>query len=327
MGTEKDQIASQVETTATPEAPPPSQESLVDQYEFDTDPEPTPEPETPAPPPSAATATSGPPAEAKDSPAPEEQPQEAAKPNHPEALVRLAEDLGISSEEIETSSPEGLALAIRHIFRTTTAKQPEPKAETPEPEPEIDLGLDESQYEPGLIGAMKKLARENAKELKAVTAKLEEYEKREQARDIEEKNRRIDGAFESLGPDFEAHFGKGSARELGRESPELARRFAVLSFANQMKGDAPLEKKLQKAANLLYQPSPKQQATTPPAAEVEKILAQRRGEWAEGGVARPTHRESKELPKGPTRAKQTFNRELKAAGLADDSENFDESVE
>jgi hypothetical protein len=320
VGTEKDQVP-QAETPATPEPEAPRQESLVDQYEFDTDPEPTPEPESPAPSPSAAPATSGTPVEAKAQPAPEEQPQPK---KHPEALALLAADLGISQDEIDAATSDGLAMAIRHVMRAN-AQKTEPKAEA-EAEPDIDLGLDESQYEPGLIGAMKKLARESAKEIKALKEELGQVRESEKARVSQENARRVDRVFESLGPDFESHFGKGPGLELAPESAELARRVSVLNFARQMKGDKPFDQKVKTAAGLLFPAAPK---PTPPAADIEKILKDRQGEWQNGGVAKPTHRDTKELPKGPSKAKQTFMREAKAAGLVEDVtiQDFDESVE
>ena len=277
-------------------------------------------------------------------------PAAQAKPAHPRSLVLKARRLGFSEDEIngiddlatEVAAVEyELAASAREraassAWRHQPEAAPEPKA-APEPEPEEDplkaLGIDESEWEPKLVAALKKLAGDNAG-LKKALAAGETERKTEKAAAAYDA---IDDFFESLGDD---RFGTGDRYTI-KPGAELDRRVALLRAAGIDPKDPPKAKdvaKLLRAAHATLFPAAKAGAAEDAGAYAEAQdaapeataaeAARPRGEngrflsdeeiaeraeeaemkkrYAASAVAVPTHRSGSPEPKGVKAAKKAF---------------------
>lgn len=236
-----------------------------------------------------------------------------ATPQHPSYLLRQAADLGIPQEDIEAASTDQLGQLVYHLSRQALSRG-STAAPAPVPQPEevdYDLGLKDEDYDPALLGAMKKLARDHAKQLKEIRAELDGYKQADQQRQTNERYDSINSAIDKLG---DARLGQTDALTAG--SPEITRRRAIYNEACLLAGEgASLRQQLARLdearKNLFGDTAP-----TPTADPPE--LEQRRKEWAEAPLAHPTQRTAKELPKGIVKAKQTFRAKVREAGLDND---------
>lgn len=258
-----------------------------------------------------------------------------ASPKHASFLVEVAKDHGFADDEIEAMTPAALgrlahvlqrqelehtrqALAESAIHETRGAR---PVVPDPEPKPEEELGLDEAQYDPGLVGVLKKLHAEN----KALRGRLTEGEEREQRRAQSERSRAIDAAFAKLGPDFQEHFGEGDIFDLPMESAERAKREAVVSLALQQK-DGSLPARIAKVAKQLF--GAKAKPTADPSAEYEAVAKPGKNgkpritpeQWREAGTAVPTQRKELDLPAGDDKATRNLERRMREQETPDSVE-------
>lgn len=268
---------------------------------------------------------SKPKAEAKPTPEPTEAKPAAPEPKkHPASMVRLAEDLGVSKEEIDSLDTEVLGERVYQMTRNLRAAPQQqatapPPAKQPEPEEEeIDLELDPEEYDEGLIKAMKKVSSVATKQIKELKAKLEAAEAEKAQQYQASLYEQIDNAFVSLGMD--TVFGKAKRHELKPGSAEMVRRQAVLASlqASPIQGKSPAEAIAIRAKELFgsaQAPAPEQKAegaksTTP---------SYTREQWNSAGLAKPTDRQTPNEPKGVKRATRAVAEKMREQGFeADD---------
>jgi len=231
----------------------------------------------------------------------------------------MAFDYGIPDAEINDMSPAELERSVFHMHRLAQnlrrdndrqqimqqATEPkfdqnliarEPGTETPrDPGVDEELGFDPTEYDPHIVGALKRLAKEN-KELRGLVGQVVQ---REQFRQNVEVGNRIDKAFFSLGEAFKPYFGDLPMAQMTKADAEGHRRMAVLKVVEGMaKEPGTLEQKISKAAKLLYPttaPEPRQTRTEPPAQTNGTRISPE--EWEAARVARPTHRGGAPEPK------------------------------
>lgn len=311
-------MADPVEPVPEVEPPAPA-ETLAAQYDAEVEATPDEASSTPAPVPSS----------------PPEEPEPPPAVSHPRYLIQLALDHGFSDEEIASYSSEQLGSAVYHLQKQARelARQTSQERETqralerprdgrpelprpPESETgpaEEGLGLDETQYDAGLINAFKK----QQLQLKLLQEKLSHLDSREQARANQTMTERVDAAFRK----HETTLGKGARRDLSADSPEYARRMAILGMVDRDTSHRSLEEKIDRAVEVLYgqpqQPSPS--APTP-----ELTRQQRR--WQEGAIARPTHRVADAEQPGVKKATKSVAEKLaQLSGGPTDNGEADES--
>lgn len=262
----------------------------------------------------------------------------AARPKHSRITLRQATDLGVPQELVDSSTPEQLDEYVYLLNRQRLefslerdrlgaadrpaggkkepGRAPAPAATPEEGEGDIDLGLDEEQYDPGLISAIKKVAGTLRQENRQLRQQVEALVTSERARVTETQNQTIDRLFRELGPTHEATFGRGSRLEVGAASPEFSRRMAVLALVERMT-EGTLPERFQRAVTTLFGDG---KAVAPAAAPAvpaaQPGLAER---WAQGGTARPTHRTTAEPP-GERKAVATAGRIMRENGLISDGD-------
>jgi hypothetical protein len=295
-------------------------------------------------------------------------PAEPVVHKHSRRLLREATEFGIPQEEIDATPTEELDERVYLMRREAMAwarqqgqreileaiKSPSHASSgTAPPEPgvpggtpahgsapapggsgdEIRLVADESDYDPELIGGIKKYLKKHDDEMKALRDQLAQLNAAEGRRQQDTLTQQVDRAFADLGPGYEPYFGRGGVSEI--DEAALARRKALLTHVElAMKGKpGTLPKKIAEAAKLLYPvraggspaaeygagvtPSPR---TPTPAPDP---LAGEKERWAGAGLAHPTHRESPE-PKGRAKAERTARELMEREGvLGDEGDELD----
>ena len=340
---------------ASPAAPVPSdQDNLIAQYDAEgesSSPDvPAPVESNPAPPPARPLPERGP--DGKFLPRQEE----ARKPS--QAMIQMAQDLGLTPEEIASTPADALEVAVYHISRQARRQQEilgrrdsaveqdrnqafdrnlgsqgggspasgasssppttQPEAAAPEDKP-YDLGLQEDQWDPTLMGALKKLAAghaDQAKEIKALKQQIAHLHHVENIRANESFAQKMDRLFSG----DEATFGKGEGRTLKEDSDELARRRAVLGAMQGIKENISIEAKYERAYQKIF-------GSVKPAAPAadDTELAARQDEWRRGNVARPTQRAGGSEPPGTAKATRSVAAKMAEQNGAIDSGEADES--
>lgn len=253
-------------------------------------------------------------------------PAEPAAPKHSGRLVRMARDLGLSDEEINSTPTEQLDDIVYHLnrqalqsareaSRTETFHQSQDRRAAPQEEPvapeapdEYGLDLDESQYAPGLVRALKEVAGKSKREIEALQKQVRSLEEREKNRQQESVTRQLDRLFEKA--DKPTLFGKGGRHELAAEGPEYMRRIAVLSAMDRMK-EGTLAEKFQRAVTMLYG-----QAPQPSEPANGNQLSDQQKRWNDAALAKPTQRQSEE-PKGEAKALKSAARYMRENGIGD----------
>lgn len=247
-----------------------------------------------------------------------------ASASHPRGLAAMARDLGVPDEQIQGMTTEHLDNLVFHLNqqrftfleneRTRTAQSE--RQQQPVEEPEPDIGMEEADYDPKLVAAMKKLAKENQ-------ALRKEFKQLNEQRISDEQRRRdesIDDAFLSLPANRQAIYGSG---RIGALTPaELARRNAVLAIAQHQRGS--IKQKIQQADNILYGDHPEQPPAAQPtngSAYVEEELAKRRESWPNAPVARPTSRASEGEPPSLKKARDSFKKRMREMEDANEDSN------
>lgn len=100
-------------------------------------------------------------------------------------------------------------------------------------------------------------------------------------------------------------YGKGGRAALGRGSPDLLRRMALLNVAKGFTGS--LSEQMEQAHQVLYPAAPAA-APVPAQATGSAAGAPQAGEWAAAGAARPTQRSGAAEPNGVAKAVQSVER-------------------
>ena len=214
----------------------------------------------------------------------------AQKPAHSKRVLAVARELGMSDADIEDADPDFL----RDEVLTRLASRKQEAAQAPEPihETPFDLGLTEEDTTPEILGALKKMQAHFQSELAKRDAKLSEYDQRDARRENETAVQQVDRLLEGFDA---AHYGKGPLQSLKASSPELGRRQAVVNEAKRLAGANATRQqiidRLEAAHQSLFggKTGPKEDSPD---------LAKKKDDWAKGGLARPTDRNGKPLPKG-----------------------------
>jgi hypothetical protein len=280
-------------------------------------------------------------------------PAEATAAAHPAYLVEAARDLGFSEDEIADLPTAKLHNVVhrwqqaqaRHRDRDATQRtldrpagtSPEgpgaPAAPVGAPAPAddvaIDLGIDEGDYDPVLLGGIKKALKNvlapYQQKIKALEAVVGELRTREVHRENETNAERLDRAFAGLGD--KEFLGDGPGRTLKGDSPEFSRRMAILNEAARLTGTKTpsvqqVIDQVQKAHKNLF--GGRSQPTAAPAPQQpakSKDGHPTPEEWARGGVQVPTARQQPALPPGEERAKRNLREKFKEAGTGEDAED------
>lgn len=271
------------ESKETPAAP-----SLVDRYEYGE-----PRAEVPAAP-------------APETPAPEKVRDEkgrfvkpAEAPKVSPVLAKAALALGLTEEDIAGSDPGEIRDAITALQMNRLHEQRQPVRDLVETtpsqarEPQLSPDLDE-----GLTAVIRSLQAEVASLKKSL---VEEIGKVRGERQAETVANRADRAFRK----HAKILGEGDRDDIDRNSPEFARRRAVLGMVAGMTGSGSFESKVDKAVTTLFGGSGGVGAKAPTSSE-ETASAERGGytpeQWLDAGLSAPTHQVSSERPQGRERA-------------------------
>lgn len=277
--------------------------------------------------------------EAKAPETPVETPKVETPPTskHDVETAGLAEDLGMTKEEIEKLEPTALKVTVRSMtraaFRARQVDQNQPlkpvEPETPKADPfKLEFkdkdgkphkdadgnDVNEDSYDPGIIGIMKGQAKEIAFLKQQVGYLLQE---------------RAHSDFNKMDQIFEKHgdfFGKGPRGTVAQDSVEYSRRMMVLSEAGRLAGpkatrDQILAKMPQVIAALNVGTAAAPAKTPEPEKKPEANGVNRFSPeaWNAATLATPSHRESKE-PKGIARAQKAVAERLRAMGESPDQE-------
>lgn len=242
---------------------------------------------------------------------------------HSASWRRRAEELGMSAGEIGALSPEDLkdevldrrwkqAIETRGQAPSETRQagsppegQGRPAGQESDP---AEITLDEAQFDPALVSAFKKLADDN-KSLRDRLAQVEQYAAGQQQMSLAARADRVFAKYEDV-------LGKGRGHELDPNSDELARRKVILSVVDSDKGPGTIEQKIERAYARIYGGKPQSKPEPEPKAS-GRIS---REEWAEAGLARPTHRGNGQEPKGERKAVATAGRIMRERGYYDDGD-------
>lgn len=156
----------------------------------------------------------------------------------------------------------------------------------PQPgQPDVNLGLNEADYDEGLLAVIKTLARRV------------EWLERQAAQEHERTwTQQFDDAIASLGPSWEPIFGKGRVHELKQDTPEFMQRQALAqrTVAAVQRGaaiDATVFKLADAGWGHIHNAiKGKSAAKAAPTPDEEA--------WTQGGLLAPTHRSGAAEPKG-----------------------------
>lgn len=282
--------AAEAQTVSPPPPPPPAVAPLVAAYEHEPDAEEAVSPPPPPPPPAVVSPPPPPP---------------PAKHTHPRDLERMAIAYGLTDQEIEATPTPALQAKVVRLGeeRKTAAQKPAspPPPAVPEEEP-VDLGIDESKYDPEVIGVLKRIKRENKKEVKELRDKLEAREKQ----DVEGRRNAVHRRFEELCDAQPEKYGVTGKFEVG--SAEFLRRQAVYNGLMALgQGATTLDADHAKIDAALF--GARSQSPPPPASPPPPPAAGSNGhnritpeQWNKGTVVKPTKVKGPEKPKGPERA-------------------------
>jgi hypothetical protein len=263
-------------------------------------------------------------------------------PLHPQYLKDQALEFGFSEDDLAEMPTEALhrtvlqmaknRLAFRSqqdAARTVQGDGPKPEPPpAPEPAPD-DLGLDENLYDPGLIGILKKQAKELA-ELRKVKGVVDNLSERETKRETSRAADLLDGHFEALGPEFKRIFGDGPAGEL-TDADAMKRRIAVLNEAGINLSNVTTKSlaKIKAAAELLYK-APAEAKAPEPYADAGKASGANGAtprvspeDWAKAGLAKPTQRAGAAEPKGEELAKANLAKRFREEDQVGDADIAD----
>ncbi len=243
---------------------------------------------------------------------------EATTPSHPAYLVRMAEGLGFTKDEIAGIPPEALGLAVakvnevrRQDERTASIERTHHEARQAAPPPDAapkdDFDLSSEEFDDRLVKVLKR----QEKDLQALRAELNQLRTSELIRHNETLTQKMDRLF-AKNPKL---FGEGPGKKLPKDSPELKRRLAVLRDMDTI-GSGDEEERYEKSLDALYPES----KVKPPEPPPDKALEERKEQWNRGGVARPTHRNGAPEPKGRHKAEQSVESLLKEMGSSGSEE-------
>lgn len=214
----------------------------------------------------------------------------------PAPLTSEALRLGLTEGEVAAATAselrEHVALLQRiehgRLLRSVLDRAEKPAAAAKAPEPAAvpdEFDLDSDEFDPKL--------RAMSKALKTALAKIDQLERRDHERETHAFLNRLDTLFTA----DDATFGKGATDALGADSPELARRQAVMMHLNNIPREkrTTLEKDVARIRAALF-------GKVTPAPTPEPAPAPKAPDWYEAGLSRPSGRTAPPEPKGAARA-------------------------
>lgn len=232
------------------------------------------------------------------------------KYEHDPLILEMASEFGITADEAASMKPDEMSATVRRMrrFAATTRRDepqqtpgPRQQIETPVEEP-IDLGIDESAYDPAFVALMKnqiKEKRDLQKKLDQITGHLQQQSQQQM---YNEATR----VFEAL----PSVFGAGVV-EPG--TAEFAKRRATWQEAADDKSNLPFAQKIKIAAvKLGYAATGKTQKPANPYAE-EQIAADTK-RWNDAALGLPSNRTgaSDAIPLGPKKAAASVAAKMEA---------------
>lgn len=318
--------ATEVDVSTKPDVP-----TLADQYEFpDTSPEPIPEKSSAVPqqqpkePPSLGASPSG---------------SVSGKPS--KYLTQMAHDLGVPDDQIKGCDNSTLELLVFHLNRQASAVRRESvpaatdrslgqnkpfipsETEPIVPEEADTLGINESEYDPGLVKTLKDLKKAN-KELLARLDAIEPNVKTLHERETHRSNLSLAQRMDKLFTADSHIFGEGTRADLADDSVELQRRHVLLGVMQNLEGSP--EERYGRAKEILYgvtseSPVPKKPAPpkNPVNGQFVKPLSEAQEKWLNGSLPKPTQRVTGE-PAGVKKAEKTAARIMQENGSLDDDD-------
>lgn len=315
----------------------PSTESLAAQYEMGDE---AAEPTFAAPPPLSGVS----PEPDQSSPVPAPEP---TRHQHPSYLAKMAESHGISREEMDSMPTDFLGEMVDRLHRQqqrlsqefATAKQlGQPRqqpAAAPPPvleEEAIDLGINEEDYAPEFVTAMKKVASHGNKKLKALEEKLQQYEQRDLARQQETFNQMVDRRFNE-DASLAKVFGKGTIGEIKSSNQKAAaRRLEVVKLVDalRMGGDQRSFDEIFDEAKAFklssWKVTPSMDGVIPPAPAPEvPALTQQQKDWLAASTQKPTSRVAGQEPPGVKKARSSVAKALETISAAANTDGSPES--
>lgn len=233
---------------------------------------------------------------------PVEKPVEKAAPKHKSFFLRQAAAVGISEDEANEMDPAELDRAIS-LSRSTPApatsqpsggKEAAPKVEEDDLEALI-AAIDNPDFEPALIAPIKAIAA-RLKKYDPLTEKVAKFEELETKREQREVARKIDAIFAESGID---KLGSKPFDKYRPGAPEIEARITIFNAANASRKEGEtIEQAIHRTLSFFGmapsaaveddEPAPAPKPTRTP----KDILAERRQQFAEGGVQSPVHRKT-----------------------------------
>ena len=252
---------------------------------------------------------------------PEAGPEESAAPEtpapkHPGWLLQQAVAAGISAEEANLYTPGELVgqMRLARVEAALAARNEESKTQPKEEEAAEDDPLDDPDLHPVLA---KKLREQDArlKKLDAIEAELTAMKQSSSQRQAQEFLTQFDGWIGQLPAEVQAKVGAD-----GGERQELLVTMDALNAGAQQLGKSLSAKQLfDRAVRTLHGDVASAAPAKDEAAEAE--LARRTKMFDENaGVAKPTQRAGKLLPKGDKRAEAAVREWQEANGLTSEQE-------
>lgn len=243
-----------------------------------------------------------------------------AKQSHSTRLVEMARDFGMEEADIALMPAMALETVVHKLYKQqqelfrqhsiqATIQQPPSSAAVPapaggppgSPAPESGLGINEADYDPGLMGVLKKLHQANA-ELRSELVSLKAAHQQSAQLTF---NEQCDVAFAK----HESVMGKGNRSDLPDDSPFLARRMAILSLVKTLPQKGTLQSRIDQAVQTLYgtQVAPAPTPVPAPQPATGRVTEE---QWRAGTLAKPTHRRPDDEAPGVEKAKKSVAAKL-----------------
>lgn len=243
--------------------------------------------------------------------------------DHSPTLVRLAFDLGITPEEIDSFDTPSLSAVVRaaqqerlnqsresvtHDARDAGQQRAQVARDERQPAgPSAkDLGLDDQlEWDPTLLSLLKQL-----KDGLSEVAELKAAHVRQQQRTARQEVEAV------LARDYADFMGPEPGPRATPRDPALAKRQMVAQYVSTHLRDDPgsLEDKLHVAMDVLFGRKPPFPGVPPRAAAKGSAVSEE--SWREGALATPTHRKGAAEPKGREAATQALASYMRENGLA-----------
>ncbi len=235
---------------------------------------------------------------------------------HSRTLLRHALQSGFTDQEIDSTPSEQLQELVfsrqrEQITRAAThnptpniSANETPVAKVPEPEPQVDFVEIDKVLDPEVANPLKAHLTAQLKQLKAIEAKLEAAEKREQQRVEQQRVAEQSNHLDRLLSKHSALLGEKPWHELTKSSPDWVKRHAVLTLAEADTTNKSVQEKIDWAVSQLFGTPQVQPETTQGQG---RPTAQ---DFANGGVPRPTQRKPAPEINDVKRARQAVQQQL-----------------